>query len=151
MPSFNNVTLIGNLTRDPEVRYTPKGAAVGEISLAINRKYKTDSGDTREEVTYVECTAWGKTAELLGQYVKKGDPLFVSGRLQMDTWEDKQTGQKRSKLKAVIETMQFLKGRDGNSGGGYQQRQQRPQGGQQRSQEPVEDASGAMEDDDIPF
>lgn len=126
MASFNQVTLIGNVTRDPEVRYTPKGSAVAEISLAINRKYKTDSGEQREEVTYVDCTAWGKTAELLGQYVHKGDPLFVTGRLTTDSWEDKQTGQKRSKMKVTLEAMQFLGGKKDGGGDSKQSSQSRP-------------------------
>lgn len=149
MPSYNKTNLIGNLTRDPEVRYTPKGSAVCDISLAINRKWKDDGGQAKEEVTYVDCTAWGKTAELIGQYVKKGDPLFVEGRLATESWDDKASGQKRSKMKVVIEGMQFL----GSKQGGEQQparQQQRPAQRQQRPSEPDEWTSGA-ESDDIPF
>ena len=108
MANLNNVKLIGNITRDPEVRYTPKGSAVADFSLAINRVWKDDSGNKNEETTYVDCVAWAKKAELIGQYVHKGDPLFVDGRLQQDTWEDKATGQKRSKLRVVVDDMQFL-------------------------------------------
>jgi single-strand DNA-binding protein len=100
MPNLNSVHLMGNLTRDPEVRYTPKGTAVCDIGLAINRLLPDDgSGERREEVTYVDVTLWGKTAENAGQYLAKGRSVFVDGRLALETWEDKQSGQKRSKLK----------------------------------------------------
>ena len=121
MASANKVILMGNLTRDPEVRYTPKGSAVADIGLAINRYYTTDGGERREETTFVDITLWGRTAEIAGQYCKKGRPLYVEGRLQMDSWDDKQTGQKRSKLKVVADNIQLLGGRDdagGGSGGG---------------------------------
>ena len=99
---------MGNLTRDPDVRYTPKGTAVAEISLAINRRWNDDAGQKQEETTFVECTLWGRQAEIAGQYLKKGRPLFVEGRLHLDTWDDKQSGQKRSKLKVVAENIQLL-------------------------------------------
>jgi single-strand DNA-binding protein len=109
MPNLNSVHLMGNLTRDPEVRHTPKGTAVCDISLAINRLLPDDgSGERREEVTYVDVTLWGKTAENAGQYLAKGRSVFVDGRLALETWEDKQSGQKRSKLKVVAESLQFL-------------------------------------------
>jgi single-strand DNA-binding protein len=153
MASFNQVTLMGNLTRDPEVRYTPKGSAVCDISLAINRKYKSDSGEMKEEVTFVDCTAWAKTAELIGQYCKKGKPLFVTGRLQTESWEDKQTGQKRSRLKVIIENMQFLGGPDGERAerqGAPAQTQSRPAPRQQAPSQELPN-EGPMEEDDIPF
>lgn len=106
--SVNKVMLIGNLTRDPEIKYTPKGSAIAEIGLAINRNYTTDGGEKREEVTFVDVTLWGRIAEVAGEYCKKGDPLFVEGRLQLDQWDDKATGQKRSKLKVVGEAIQLL-------------------------------------------
>lgn len=108
MPSLNKVMLIGNLTRDPEVRYTPKGSAVCDMAIAVNRRYTTDNGDRQEEVTFLDVVLWGKTAELAGQYLSKGRPVFIEGRLQMDTWDDKETGQKRSKIKIVAENLQFL-------------------------------------------
>ena len=109
MPNLNSVHLMGNLTRDPEVRYTPKGTAVCDISIAINRLLPDDgSGERREEVTYVDVTLWGKTAENAGQYLAKGRSVFVDGRLALETWEDKQSGQKRSRLKVVAESLQFL-------------------------------------------
>src|ERR1700740_1539216 len=111
MASFNKVILLGNLTRDPEVRYTPKGSAVCDLGIAVNRVYTTDSGDKREEVTYVDVVLWARLAEIAGEYLKKGRPVFIEGRLQLDTWGDKQTGQKRSKLRVVGETMQLLGGR----------------------------------------
>lgn len=108
MPSFNKVILAGNLTRDPEVRYTPKGTALAEVGLAINRTWKDESGEKREEVTFVDVAAFGRSAEVIAQYLKKGAPLLVEGRLKLDTWDDKQTGQKRSKLRVVVESFQFL-------------------------------------------
>ena len=118
MASFNKVMLMGNLTRDPEIKYTPKGTAIADIGLAVNRNYTTDSGEKREEVTFVDVTLWGRVAEIVGEYCKKGRPLFVEGRLQLDTWDDKQTGQKRSKLKVIGENIQLLGSRDGAGGGG---------------------------------
>ncbi|MFM8887220.1 MAG: single-stranded DNA-binding protein, partial [Chthoniobacterales bacterium] len=106
MASYNKVMLLGNLTRDPEVKYTPKGSAVADIGLAVNRTYTTDGGEKREEVTFVDVTMWGRQAEIAGEYLKKGRPLFVEGRLQLDSWDDKQTGQKRSKLRVVCENFQ---------------------------------------------
>ena len=118
MASFNKVMLLGNLTRDPEVKYTPKGSAVTDIGLAVNRTYTTDGGEKREETTFVDVTMWGRQAEIAGEYLKKGRPLFVEGRLQLDTWDDKQTGQKRSKLRVVCENFQMLGSRDGGGEGG---------------------------------
>src|SRR6476620_8944676 len=111
MASFNKVILLGNLNRDPEVRYTPKGSAVCDLGIAVNRVYTTDSGEKREEVTFVEVVLWARLAEIAGEYLKKGRPVFIEGRLQMDTWDDKQTGQKRSRLRVVGESMQLLGGR----------------------------------------
>ena len=118
MASFNKVILLGNLTRDPEVRYTPKGTAVADLGIAINRTYTAENGEKREEVTFVDVTFWGRTAENAGQYLKKGRPVFVEGRLQLDSWDDKQSGQKRTKLKVVGEILQFLGGRPGGAGEG---------------------------------
>jgi single-strand DNA-binding protein len=109
MPSLNIIFLIGNLCRDPEVRYTPKQTAVAEISLAVNRTWKGEDGERQEEVTFVNCTLWGRQAEVAGQYLKKGRSIFLEGRLQMDSWDDKQTGQKRSRLRVVAENLQMLR------------------------------------------
>src|ERR1041385_4282360 len=120
MASFNKVILLGNLTRDPEVRYTPKGSAVCDLGLAVNRVYTLDSGEKREEVTYVDVVLWARLAEIAGEYLKKGRPVFIEGRLQLDTWDDKQSGQKRSKLRVIGENMQMLgspRGAASGSGG----------------------------------
>jgi len=111
MASYNKVILLGNLTRDPELRYTPKGQAVARLGLAVNRSYKLESGETREEVTFVDIDAWGKQAELISQYLRKGNPLFVEGRLKLDQWDDKTSGQKRTALRVVMENFQFVGGR----------------------------------------
>ncbi|MBB5034177.1 single-stranded DNA-binding protein [Prosthecobacter vanneervenii] len=118
MASYNKVMLIGNLTRDPEVRYTPKGSAVCDIGLAVNRVYTSDSGEKVEEVTFVDVVLWSKMAELAGKYLHKGRPVFIEGRLQMDSWEDKQTGQKRTRMRVVGEQMQFLGSPGGDRAGG---------------------------------
>src|SRR3954462_5578344 len=118
MASFNKVILLGNLTRDPEVRYTPKGSAVCDLGLAVNRSYTLDNGEKREEVTFVDVVLWARLAEIAGEYLKKGRPVFIEGRLQLDTWDDKQSGQKRSKLRVIGETMQLLGSRPSSGGGG---------------------------------
>ena len=149
MASFNKVMLLGNLTRDPEVKYTPKGSAVADIGLAVNRTYTTDGGEKREETTFVDVTMWGRQAEIAGEYLKKGRPLFVEGRLQLDTWDDKQTGQKRSKLRVVCENFQMLGSRDGGGEGGAGSGGRSAGGGSR----PAKSAPAAEEpsDDDIPF
>jgi single-strand DNA-binding protein len=108
MANYNKVILVGNLTRDPELRYTPKGTAIAKLGLAVNRTWRTETGETREEATFVDIDAFGRQAETLGQYMKKGRPIMIEGRLRLDTWEDKQTNQKRSKLGVVLESFQFL-------------------------------------------
>ncbi len=119
MASFNKVILVGNLTRDPEVRYIPSGTAVCDISLAVNSQW-TDrkTNERKEEVTFVEVTLWGRTAEIAGEYLAKGRPVLIEGRLSLDSWEDKETGQKRSKLKVIADGMQLLGSRDGGGGSG---------------------------------
>src|SRR3954470_12851220 len=119
MASFNKVILAGNLTRDPELRYTPKGTAVTKIGFAVNRTWKTESGEQKEEVSFIDIEAWGRQGEVIAQYMKKGSPLFVEGRLKLDSWEDKNTKQKVSKLKVVLESFNFIGGpREGGAGGG---------------------------------
>ena len=108
MANFNKVILAGNLTRDPELRYTPKGTAIARIGLAINRSWTSETGEKKEEVTFVDVDAFGKTAEIIGQYFKKGRPILMEGRLRYETWDDKQTNQKRSKLGVVMESFQFM-------------------------------------------
>jgi single-strand DNA-binding protein len=106
--ALNRVFLIGNLTRDPEITYTPKGVAVANCSLAVNHSYTTDGGERKEDVTFVDFSAWDKLAENMGKYLAKGSPIFLEGRLQLDQWVDKETNQKRSKLKVVASGVQFL-------------------------------------------
>jgi single-strand DNA-binding protein len=108
MPNYNKVLLMGHLTRDVEIRYLPKGTAVGQIGLAVSRKWKDDAGQAKEETVFVDCEAWGRTAETMAQYLGKGKPVFIEGRLKLDQWDDKETGQKRSKLKVVVESFQFV-------------------------------------------
>ena len=167
MSSFNKVMIMGNVTRDIEVRYTPKGTAVTDIGVACNRRVKQGE-EWVDETTFVDVTLWGRTAELAGQYLSKGRGVFIEGRLQLDTWQDQQSGQKRSRLKVVGENMQFVGGNGG--GGGQQQRPPQQQGqspqqyGAQQSASPQQAAqqpTGASpanpmpqfeeEDDDIPF
>ncbi|MCA9095293.1 MAG: single-stranded DNA-binding protein [Planctomycetaceae bacterium] len=120
MASFNKVILMGNLTRDPQVRYTPRGSAVAEIGLAVNRTwFDKQTNSRREEVTFIDVTLWGRDAEVAGEYLSKGRPVLIEGRLQLDSWDDKETGQKRSKLRVVGESMTMLGSRgDGGGGGG---------------------------------
>ncbi len=117
MANFNKVILAGNLTRDPELRYTPKGTAIAKLGLAINRTWKNDAGETKEEVTFVDVDAFGRSAEVIAQYLKKGRPILVEGRLKLDTWEDKQTNQKKSKLGVILDSFQFLDSGKGGAGG----------------------------------
>ena len=108
MASFNSVVLLGNLTRDPELRYTPQGVAVGDFALAVNRKYSKKDGQKVDEVAFVDITCWNRLAEIAAEFLRKGRPVLVSGHLTQDRWEDEATGQKRSKLRVVAETLQFL-------------------------------------------
>jgi single-strand DNA-binding protein len=157
MASLNKVFLIGNLTRDPELRVTPKGTAICQFGLAVNRQFKDDSGQTRDETTFVDIEAWGKQGELVSKYLTKGSPAMVEGRLKLDQWEDKQSGQKRSKLKIVLDNVQFLSsgGRSGSAAGG-------DEGGEQVSPErhspparssakPAAPAPQEGIDEDVPF
>ena len=156
MANFNRVILAGNLTRDPELRYTPKGTAIARIGMAINRSWKTETGETKDEVTFVDVDAFGRQAEVIAQYVKKGRPLLVEGRLRLDQWEDKNTHQKQSKLKVVLEGFSFLDSRGGESGSGGEPPRPRPA----QSTAPAaataapdtgEPEPAPPEDDDVPF
>ncbi len=153
MASFNKVILLGNLTRDPEVRYTPKGSAVCDLGIAINRSYTLDSGEKREEVTYVDVVLWSRLAEIAGEYLKKGRPVFIEGRLQLDTWDDKQSGQKRSKLRVIGETMQLLGGRPPGAAGGAAEGAEGAKEARPSKPAPPPKAGAAAEpdDDEIPF
>ncbi|HUE14121.1 MAG TPA: single-stranded DNA-binding protein [Planctomycetaceae bacterium] len=177
MASFNRVILLGNLTRDPQVRYTPGGTAVSELGLAVNRTWfdqKTNS--RREEVTFVDVTLWGRQAEVAGEYLSKGRQVLIEGRLQLDTWDDKESGQKRSKLRVVCENMTMVGGRTdgprgdaprseggrGDGGRGDGGRAEGPRGGGRpatENQAPAEDFQDAPQDapqegppeDEVPF
>jgi single-strand DNA-binding protein len=151
MASYNKVILVGNLTRDPELRYTPKGMAIAKIGLAVNRNWTSESGEKKEEVTFVDVDIFGRTAENVAQYMKKGRPILIEGRLRLDQWDDKQTGQKRSKLGVVAETVQFLGsptgGGGGEGGGDAPRRAPAPSAPAPSSAEP----DMPPPDDDVPF
>ncbi|MEJ6701339.1 MAG: single-stranded DNA-binding protein [Akkermansiaceae bacterium] len=170
MANFNKVMLMGNVTRDIELRYTPKGTAVADVGLAVNRVRSGENGERIEETTFVDITLWGRTAEVAHQYSGKGKPLFVEGRLHMDSWDDKTSGQKRTKLKVVADNIQLMGAPGGGSGGGgggqppqggqggnpapqqqqQQAQQQPPQEYQQQGGSPAQ--GGQVDDDgDIPF
>lgn len=155
MANLNKVMLIGNLTRDPELRVTPKGTAICQFSLAVNRKFKDESGGEREEVTYVDIEAWSKQGETIAKYCTKGRPLFVEGRLRLDQWEDKTTKEKRSRMKVVLENFQFLGGgqRDGAAAGGEGGEGSAPRSYAPRSTTPRPAAPAPQEnlDEDVPF
>lgn len=118
MANFNKVILVGNLTRDPQLRYLPSQMAVVDFGLAVNHKYRTKNGEDREEVLFIDCSCFGKGAEVINQYCQKGKQLLVEGRLKYDTWEDKQGGGKRSKHSVSVDNFQLMGGRDGGGGGG---------------------------------
>ena len=152
MASFNKVVLVGNLTRDPELRYTPKGTAVAKIGLAVNRTWKSETGETKEEVTFVDVDVFGRTAENVGQYMRKGSPILIEGRLRLDTWEDKQTQQKRSKLGVVAETVQFLGGGRSGEGGDSAPISRPARAAAPKAPVAAEDADAPpVDDDDVPF
>jgi single-strand DNA-binding protein len=149
MASYNKVILVGNLTRDPELRYTPKGLAIAKLGLAVNRVWKTETGESKEEVTFIDIDAFGKQAETIGQYLKKGRPILVEGRLRLDQWDDKQTGQKRSKLGVVLEAFQFLD--SGNRAEGAPARPPAAAAAPAAAPAPAESEAPEPEQDDVPF
>ena len=151
MANLNRVLLIGNLTRDPEVRYTPKGTAVAEIGLAVNRIYSGEDGEKKEETTFVDVTLWARQAEVAGQYLKKGRPVFIEGRLQLDTWDDKQTGQKRSRLRVVSENLQLLGSRQEGDSSSPAPPPRRASAAAAPSRPEPRDPDLDVEPDDIPF
>lgn len=144
MASYNRVVLMGNLTRDPELRYIPSGTAVSEIGLAVNDRVKKND-QWVDETTFVDITLWGRTAEVANEYLSKGSSILIEGRLKLDTWE--KDGQKRSKLRVVADKMQMVGGRGGGGGGGPRS------GGSQQSQEPSTQSTGSSTPpaDEIPF
>ena len=149
MASFNKVILVGNLTRDPELRYTPKGTAIAKIGLAVNRVWTNEAGEKKEEVTFVDVDVFGRTAENVGQYMRKGRPILVEGRLRLDQWDDKQTGQKKSRLGVVAETVQFL-GRPGEGGGAPAARPARPAAAAAAPSAPAPAPAPAPDAEDVP-
>jgi single-strand DNA-binding protein len=152
MANFNKVILAGNLTRDPELRYTPKGTAIARIGLAINRTWKSETGETKEEATFVDVEAWGRQAEVIAQYMKKGRPLLIEGRLKLDQWEDKNTHQKQSKLKVVLESFSFLDSRGADAGAPIQRPAATNSVPPGPSSEPAAEPEGPPpEEDDVPF
>jgi single-strand DNA-binding protein len=163
MASFNKVILAGNLTRDPELRYTPKGTALVKLGMAISRTWKSESGEKREEVTFVDVDVWDRQAEVIAQYFRKGRPILVEGRLQLDTWEDKTTHEKRSKLKVRLESFSFLESKGAEDAGaaagavpsGEPARRSPPAAPAKPAAAPPEsgppDGEPPPEEDDVPF
>ena len=167
MPNYNKVILMGNLTRDPEVRYTSSGTAIAKLGIAINRYWSNKDGQKQEETTFVDVDAFGRQAETIGQYLKKGRPTMVEGRLKLDQWDDKQTGQKRSKLGVVLDRFEFIDSRSEGGGGDFSGESSSPSGGGAAPAQggggaaPAQGGGGAApaqgggggfaEDDDVPF
>jgi single-strand DNA-binding protein len=163
MPNLNKVMLMGNITRDIELRTIPSGQSIAQIGLAINRSWTSADGEKREEVTWVDCEAWGKTAEIMHKYLAKGRPVYIEGRLKLDQWDDKESGQKRSKMKVVIDAFQFIDSKGGGQGGGggggggeeggYVQTPSRTPGRAANNPRPAAPRAQAeeMNPDDIPF
>jgi single-strand DNA-binding protein len=151
MASFNKVIIAGNLTRDPELRYTPKGSAVAKIGMAVNRTWKNEAGENKEEVSFIDIEAWGRQAEVIAQYMRKGRPLLVEGRLKQDTWEDKNTHQKQSKLKVVLESFSFIDSKGPDGGGPPGEAPRRPAPAGKPAESPEGGEAPAAEEDDVPF
>ena len=156
MPNFNKVIIVGNATRDPEIRYTPRGTALVEMSLAVNDHYTTAEGEKRETTDFFEVTFWGKTAEIVNEYVKKGKPILVEGKLKQDTWEDKTTQKKRSKVTIVAESMQLLGGRsEGDRTPSREPAPPQSQGARREAPKPTpkptKDPDLDVEEDGIPY
>ena len=159
MPNLNKVMLMGNLTRDPEIKYTPKGTAIANFGIAVNRTYTPEGGERREEVTFIDLEAFGRTAEVIGEYFKKGRPIFIEGRLKLDQWDDKTSGKKMSKLRVVVDSFEFLGSREGGGGeggGGAPSGEPRSSAPQQRRApssppRPPADPDLDVQADDVPF
>ncbi|MGD1276325.1 MAG: single-stranded DNA-binding protein [Tepidisphaeraceae bacterium] len=154
MASVNKVILVGNMTRDPQLKYLPSQTPVAEFGLAMNRRFKTASGEDREEVCFVDCTAFARAAEVINQYCQKGKLIYIEGRLKLDQWEDKQGGGKRSKLSVVVENFQFLGGREGGGrdagpGGGEDQRPAPRQPQQNRAPAQTQDPAAPPQESPI--
>lgn len=159
MPNLNKVMLMGNLTRDPELRYLPSNMAVVGLGLAVNRRWRNQQGEQQEETTFIDCEAFGKQAEVINQYLKKGRPVYLEGRLKLDQWQDRD-GNNRSKLKVIVESFQFIDSREGGAGGGggYQGAGNsggysggNRGGGNNYNNAPQQDPHQPVDEDDIPF
>jgi single-strand DNA-binding protein len=151
MASFNKVILMGNLTRDPELRYTPKGTALARLGLAVNRTWRTESGEQKEEVTFVDIDAYGRQAETMAQYLKKGSPVLIEGRLRLHTWEDKQTSQKQSKLRVDLENFRFVGPAQARDGGATEAPRTRPAPAPAPEAAPEAPGEEPPSEDDVPF
>ena len=154
MANFNKVILAGNLTRDPELRYTPKGVAIAKFGMAINRTWKSETGEAKEEVTFVDVEAWERQAEVISQYFKKGRPILVEGRLKLDQWEDKNTHQKQSKLRVRLESFSFIDSKGPESGAAAPTSSVRPAAASAASADvppPADPEAAPPEQDDVPF
>jgi single-strand DNA-binding protein len=145
MPNYNKVIIIGRLTKDAELRYTPKGAAIASLSVAVNRQWKNEAGEKQEEVSFVDCTAFSKTAETIGQYFRKGNSILLEGRLKQETWQDKATNANRSKLVVIVETFGFIDPAPAGGAPAAQPRAAAPAAAQTSSSE------GQPESDNVPF
>ncbi len=149
MPNYNKVLLMGRLTRDPEVKYTSGGTAIAKISMAVNRNWTNKEGQKQEDTTFVDVDAFGRQAEVIGQYIKKGNPIFIEGNLRLDQWDDKQTGEKRSKLKVVLDRFEFIDSKGDGGGGDSYSSQGIAKSGIGSSSAPS--STNIPEDDDVPF
>jgi single-strand DNA-binding protein len=146
--NLNRVMLAGNLTRDPQVKFLANERAVASFGLAINRRTKTEDGQQKDDTTFVDCEAWGREAEILGQYFAKGMPIFLEGRLKLETWDDKETGKKQSRMRVVAERIQFVAGKKGEPG---DRPSPEPVDEQPRRHVPRPAAGGPAGDDEPPF
>ena len=156
MRGFSKAIITGNLTRDPELRSTPNGASVCSFSVAVNRVYRDASGEQKEDVSFIDCSAWGKLAEMISQYAKKGSGVLVSGRLDQRSWEDKNTGQKRSHVEIVVEDFNFTGAASRDNGGSNTSYGSSASAGSSASDAPVEDMpddipDGEIDLSDVPF
>src|ERR1700733_7879930 len=155
MANFNKVIIAGNRARDPELRYTPKGTAVAQITLAVNRTWKSESGESKEEVSFIDVEAWGRQGEVIAQYMRKGRPLLIEGRLKLDKWEDKTTHQKQSKLKVVLEGFTFIDSKGPEGGAPPSDAPRRaassPTAPPAKPPGPSEGEGPGAEEDDVPF
>lgn len=150
--NLNRVMIAGNLCRDPELRWTPSGLAVCEINVAVNHKYKTSTGETKDEVAFIGCTAFGNSAENLAAYLKKGANIFVEGRIKTESWEDKESGSKRQKTKIQIESWQFGSSKaEGNAGAAHKISRPAPEPKSKQPDLPPVDDEFPKSDDDVPF